>query len=454
MDKILIVDDDLNILKLLCMRLETEGYIVDATPEFEEALKKIEREDFSLALVDLKLKQRTGIELMEAIHNINPEMPIIILTAYGTIKSAVEAMKKGAYTYLTKPFDFQELSLQIKNAIEKAKLSREVKRLREIVKGKYEFTNIVGKSEAMKRLLDLVSRAAQIDSNVYLQGESGTGKGLIAKALHLASKRKDGPFVAINCAAIPETLLESELFGFEKGAFTGAIYSKKGLFVQANNGTLFLDEISEIPLSMQAKLLQALEEKKFYPLGGELPVEVDVRIIAASNKDLKEEVKKGNFRDDLFYRIHVIPIKIPPLRERKEDIPLLANFFLKKNCDKMNKNIKGFSAKALKKMMMYSWPGNVRELENAVECAVAICIQDVIPEDLILPTQRMEEDMLKPLKEAKSEFEKNYLIHLLQVTQGNVSQAAKLAHKYRADFYKLLEKYHIDPKKFRKNFTD
>ena len=450
MDKILVVDDDLNILKVIKMRLEVEGYLVITATKAQEAMKIIKEKEFDLALLDLKLAQENGIELMENIHKINPEIPVIILTAYGTIESAVEAMKKGAYSYLTKPFDYQELLIQIKNGIEKAKLSKEVKRLRGLIKEKYEFENIVGESEQMKKLLELVSRAAETDSNVYIHGESGTGKGIIARALHLASPRRNGPFVAINCAAIPETLLESELFGFEKGAFTGAIYSKKGLFVQANGGTIFLDEISEIPLSMQAKLLQALEDKKFYPLGGEKPIKVDVRIIAASNKDLEQEVKKGNFRSDLFYRIHVIPIKIPPLRERKEDIPLLAKHFLNKFTKKMKREIKGFSLAALKKMMLYSWPGNVRELENTVECAVAMCTQNIITEDLILPTQKIEEKSLKPLKEAKNEFEKRYLIHLMELTEGNVTQAAKLARKYRADFYKLLEKYNINPKDFRK----
>ena len=450
MDKILVVDDDLNILRVLKMRLEAEGYSVTTVAEVHEAIELVKEEEFDLALVDLKLTKKNGIELMEDLHRIQPEMPVIILTAYGTIESAVEAMRKGAYSYLTKPFDPHELLLQIKNGIEKSRLSKEVKRLKDIVKERYEFENIVGESEKMKKVLELVSRAAETDSNVYIQGESGTGKELIAKALHLASSRKDGPFVAINCAAIPETLLESELFGFRKGAFTGAFYSKKGIFAQAHGGTIFLDEISEMSLSMQAKLLRVIEEKEFYPVGSEKPIKVDVRIIAASNKDLEKEVQKGNFRKDLFYRIYVIPIKLPPLRERKEDIPLLAKHFLKKFSQKMKKNIKGFSPGALQKMMLYSWPGNVRELENVVECAVAMTTQDIITEDLILPTEPIKETTLKPLKEAKDEFERKYIIQLMEITQGNVTQAAKLARKYRADLYKLLEKYNINPEDFRK----
>ncbi len=450
MDKILVVDDDLNILRVLKMRLEAEGYLVTTVAEAHEAIEIGKEEDFDLAIVDLKLTKQNGIELMEDLRQINSEMPVIILTAYGTIESAVEAMRKGAYSYLTKPFEHRELLLQIKNGIEKYRLSKEVKRLRGIVRERYKFENIIGESEKMKKVLELVSRAAETDSNVYIQGESGTGKELIAKALHLASTRKNGPFVAINCATIPETLLESELFGFKKGAFTGAFYTKKGLFAQADGGSILLDEISEIPLSMQAKLLRVIEEKEFYPIGSEKTTKVNVRIIAASNKDLEKEVKKGNFRNDLFYRIHVIPFKLPPLRERKEDIPLLADYFLRKFSEKMKKEIKGFSPDALKKMMLYSWPGNVRELENVIECAVAMSTQDIISGDLIFPTQAIKESILKPLKKAKVEFEKRYIIQLMELTQGNVTQAAKLAGKYRADLYKLLEKYNINPENFRK----
>lgn len=450
MDKILVIDDDQNILKVIKMRLEAKGYQVATATQAEKAVKIAKDEVFHLALVDLKLTEKNGIEVMEDLHQINPEMPIIILTAYGTIKSAVEAMKKGAYSYLTKPFDYHELLLQIKNALERSRLSKEVKRLRNIMKERYGFENIIGKSEKMKKVLEQVARAAEADSSVYIEGESGTGKELVAKSLHVASSRKDGPFVVINCAAIPETLLESEVFGYEKGAFTGATRSRKGLFAQAHKGTFFLDEISEMPLFMQAKLLRVLEEKEVYPLGGEKTIRVDARLIAASNKNLEEQVKKGNFREDLFYRIHVIPIKLPPLREIKEDIPLLAKHFLEKFTKKTKKEIKGFSPSTTQKLILYSWPGNVRELENTIECAIAMATQDIITEDLILQTQNLEKESLKPLKEAKEDFEKNYLIQLIELTQGNVSQAAKLAGRYRADFYELLKKYHLNPADFRK----
>ena len=450
MQKILAVDDDLNLLRLLKMRLEAKDYAVTTFTEAEDAMETARDEEFDMALLDLKLTRGNGIELMETLHHIHPEMPVVILTAYGTIESAVEAMKRGAYSYLTKPFNHRELLLQIKNGIEKSRLSKEVKRLREIVKERYEFENIIGESEEMRKVLDLVSHSADTDSNVYIYGESGTGKELIAKALHLASSRKERPFVAINCAAIPEALLEGELFGFRKGAFTGAVRTKKGLFVQAHGGSILLDEISEMPFSMQSKLLRVLEEREFYPLGSEKPVKVDVRIIATSNKDLEKEIEEGNFRRDLFYRIHVIPIKLPPLREKRGDIPLLAEHFLRKLSGKAGKYIGGFSPTALQKMMLYSWPGNVRELQNVIECAVAMCMKDVISEDLLLPTGEMKENDLKPLKEAKSDFEQRYIIELMELTQGNVTHAAKLAKKYRADLYKLLEKYNLKPKDFKR----
>jgi len=338
MNKILVVDDDQNILNVIKLRLEANNYRVATTLQAEAAVKIAKNKIFDLALVDFKLASKNGIELMEELHQIDPEMPIIILTAYGTIKNAVQAMKKGAYNYLTKPFDDQELLLQIKNGLEKRSLSKEVKRLRDMVKEKHGLENVVGKSKKMKKIMEQVTQAAKTDSNIYVYGESGTGKELIAKNLHIASSRKNFPFLTINCAAIPETLLESELFGYEKGAFTGATRSKKGFFVLAHKGTLFLDEISEMSSAMQAKLLRVLETKEFHPLGSEKAVKVDARIIVASNKNLEEEVEKGTFRKDLFYRIYVIPIKLPPLREKKEDILLLAKFFLQKCTKKMKKD--------------------------------------------------------------------------------------------------------------------
>ena len=450
MEKILVVDDDLNILKVLRMRLESGGYAVVTASETQEAKERILEGGFDIALLDLKLSEANGIDLMKNLREIDPDLPVIILTAYGTIESAVEAMKEGAYSYVTKPFDYRDLLVQIHNGIEKSRLSREVKRLQGMIRADLEGQNIIGQSEAMKVVSDVVALAAGTDSNVFISGESGTGKGMIAKALHQLSDRKDHPFVAINCAAIPANLLESELFGFEKGAFTGAVASKKGLFVQADGGTLFMDEISEIPLVMQGKLLKALEEKEFYPLGTHKKAKVDVRIVSASNKDIEKEVETGNFRSDLFYRIHVIPIRMPPLRERKEDIPILASYFLAKVAEKLKKPVKTLSPAAMQKLMIHPWPGNVRELENIIECAIVMSAEDVISEELIiLSSQEMSNHLFKPFRESKQDFEKNYLIQLMKISRGNVSQASKLAGKYRADLYELLNKYHINPLDFR-----
>ena len=448
-EKILVVDDDRNILQVIRMRLVSGGYYVKAATGVEEALKLVKKEPFDLALIDLKLNGQDGIQLMESIHHINPHIPVIILTAHGTIKSAVHAMKKRAYSYLTKPFDGHELLLQINNCLEKSRLSKEVKRLRGLVKQKYGFDNIIGNSDKIKRVLAQVVQAAATDSNVYIEGESGTGKELIAKSLHVASNRKDGPFIAVNCSAIPENLMESELFGYEKGAFTGADRSKKGIFVQADSGTFFLDEISEMRSSMQVKMLRALEEKEFYPVGGRQTVKVDCRIIAASNKNLEQEIEKGTFREDLFYRIHVIPIKLPTLSERKEDIPILSRHFLQKISMEMGKEIEGFSTDAMQQLISYPWPGNIRELENTIECAVAMTKRNIISEDLILQTHNINSESLKPFKYAKENFEKNYLIQLFELTRGNVSQAAKLAGKYRADIYELVKKYNLKLTDFR-----
>ena len=297
---------------------------------------------------------------MEDLHQLNPEMPVIILTAYGTIESAVEAIRKGAYSYLTKPFNYDELLLQTKNCLEKTQLTKEIKSLKKMVKSRYGFDDIIGRSNKMEKVLEQVAKAADSDSTICVEGESGTGKELIAKTLHLASARADRQFVAINCAAIPETLMESELFGYRKGAFTDAPHNKQGLFLQAQGGTFFLDEISEMPLSMQAKLLRVMQEKEFVPVGGRKTIKMDVRFIATSNKNLKEEVTKGNFREDLFYRINVIVIQLPPLRERKGDVPVLSHYFLDKLSKDANKKITGFSSTALQKLMLHSWPGNVR----------------------------------------------------------------------------------------------
>lgn len=450
--KILVVDDDHNLLELARMRLESASYDVSTALTEEQAVEAVKAAPVDLSIVDLQLDRQDGISLMQELHAINPEMPVIILTAYGTIESAVEAMKKGAYSYLTKPFESRELLFQLEKALENRRLNSEIRRLRGLLEERYGFNNIVAKSEKMRNVLELVSRSAKTDSTIYLTGESGTGKELIAKAVHLSSERRDQVFVAINCAALPEALLESELFGHERGAFTGAVRKSPGLFTQADEGTFFLDEIGDMPLSIQAKLLRVLEEKKFYPVGGEKPVAVNVRLIVATNKDLESEVKKGNFREDLFYRIHVIPISLPALRDRRDDIPPLVEHFVEKFNEKTKKEIKGLAPKAMQRLMLYDWPGNVRELEHVIEYAVAMTQTDVITEDLILlRTKLSAEEPWRPLKAAKGAFEKNYLIRLLELSGGNVSQAARLAGKYRADFYDLIKKHGLNVEDFKKS---
>ncbi len=463
---LLVVDDDQNLVELIGLKLKGEGYQVTTAATGNDAVQAAKASIFDLCVVDLRLADQDGISLMRELHSINPEMRVIILTGYGTVESAVQAMQEGAYSYLSKPFNTQELLLQISRALENRRLNSEIQRLKGLLEQAYDFPNIVAKSAKMRSILDMVSRIADTESTIYLQGESGTGKEIIAKAIYLASSRRDKPFVAVNCAALPEPLLESELFGHEKGSFTGADKSTRGLLSQANNGTFFLDEIGDMPLSIQAKLLRALQDKQFYPVGSEKPVAVNVRIIVATNKNLEEEVAKGNFRMDLFYRLHVIPIHLPPLRERKEDIPLLADRFLKQISQQMKKSIRGITPEAMRKLMLYDWPGNVRELENTLEYAVAMTRHDMLTEDTILHTKaaatnNRPDDLatlvngstgpVKSYKSAKYEFEKGYLVHLLKLCGGKASEAAKLAGKSRTDFYELLRKHEIKIDDFRRN---
>ena len=464
--KLLVVDDDQNLLELVKSKLCAANFQVSVAFDGEEALKLAKASAFDLAIVDLRLADQDGMTIMEHLHALDPAMPVIILTGHASVEGAVEAMTRGAYTYLTKPFDLHELVLQVNRALESFKLANENQRLKGLLKEKYDFDNIIAKSDKMQRVLESVAHIAKTDSTVYIHGESGTGKEVIAKALHLQSARKDGPFVAINCAAIPENLLESELFGHEKGAFTGAVRSTKGLFTQANGGTLFLDEIGDMPLSVQVKLLRALEERQFYPVGSEKPVQVDVRIVVATKRDLIEEVRQERFREDLFYRIHVIPIVLPPLRDRREDIPYLVDHLLKKISQQLKKDVTSLTPRAMEKLMQHDWPGNVRELENTLEFAITMTQQNVVTDDLILqvksataPVSNGHEvstqflptrDTQKSLKEARTEFEKDYLIRVLELCGGKAARAAEIAGKYRADFYDLLKKHEIKLADYKK----
>lgn len=451
-EKVLVVDDDRGLLTLMKARLEAAGYGVALSGSGEDALAVAQEQIFSAAIVDLKMEGMDGIALLEQLLKTQPYLPVIILTAHGTIARAVEATKKGAYDFLTKPFESKDVLFRLEKAIEVRRLKVEVDRLRTLVGERYHFDNIIGSSEKMQQVLCRVAQVAPTDSTVCLYGESGTGKELIAKAVHMGSLRSEGPFVPINCGAIPEGLLESELFGHIKGAFTGAIRTKKGLLEQADGGTLFLDEISELSPALQVKLLRVFQEYEFYPVGGLKPIKVDIRVVTATNQDLGKAIREGKFREDLYYRIHVIPIHLPPLREHPEDIPLLAHHFLRNFNKEMNKSLQGFSAAAIQRLMLHRWPGNVRELANVVERAVALARNgEITCDQLLLGTEEFQgsrRDIL-PLNEAREEFERAYLFQVLTATGGNVSRAASLTGRYRPEFYKMLRKYDLDPEAFR-----
>jgi Response regulator containing CheY-like receiver, AAA-type ATPase, and DNA-binding domains len=444
-ERILVVDDDEGLLHLLKMRLSAMGFLVTPCTGGQDALMAARQEMFDIAITDLRLRAEDGLALTEELLRIQPGLPVIILTAHGSIPNAVEAMQRGAFGYLTKPFDDRDLKATLDKALIQQRLTREIQRLKSLVKELYGLENIIARSPAMQRLFQQIAQIADSDATILLTGETGTGKEVLARVLHANSRRAKGPFVALNCAAISETLFESELFGHIRGAFTSAVAAKMGLFQSANGGTIFLDEIAEMPLPMQVKLLRAVQEREVREVGAHYPTKIDVRIITATNKDLNEAVKAGTFRHDLYYRVSVVPLAIPPLRERKDDIPLLAQHFLKQSAKRSNKDVRGFTPAAMHRLMAYPWPGNVRELENAVEKAVVMSRQDMLTPDL-LPTIGLSSDMaLKPLTEAKEEFERSYLRSVLQMTGGNISRAAQFAGRYRADFYKMLKKYGLHP---------
>ena len=457
--KILVVDDEPNIRELIKMRLVSLGYEVIEAAGGAEARAAAAQVVLDLAIIDLKLAAgEDGLQVMEQLFLINPQVPVIILTAHGSIENAVDAIKKGAYSYLTKPYKPEELAVQVKNALEKQRLTKEVTLLKGILQERFAVKNIVGQSPQMKEILSQVERAAQTDATIVLYGESGTGKELIAQIIHLQSRRSRGPFVAINCGAIPEGLLENELFGHTRGAYTDAREAKMGLFTQADKGTLLLDEIGDTSPALQVKLLRVLQEKEFKPLGGERSVKVDVRVIVASNKNLQEAVARGTFREDLFYRIQVVPIYLPPLRERKEDIPPLVEHFIKHYSKELGKEIKGITPAAMQRLMLYSWPGNIRELKNVLERAIILTSHNLIDEQDLLhmthsahghePLAR-DKTLYPSFKTAREEFEKGYLIQVLTQVKGNVVQAAKLAQRYRGDVYRLMKKYGLKAEDFK-----
>lgn len=443
-EKVLVVDDDREMCSLLQEILTSEEFSVTAIQDSLEAAKRIAREDFDLLITDLKMKGLKGLDLMEESKKIAPLMPVIIITAFGTVESAIQAMKRGAYDYITKPFQTDELLLTVKKALENRFLKKEVTRLKREVESRYHFHQLIGKSPAMQRIYDLVEKISDTSSNVLVTGESGTGKELVAKAIHYNGVRKEGPFIAVNCAAIPETLLESELFGYKKGAFTDAKTDKKGLISEAHTGALFLDEVTEMALTLQAKLLRVIEERTVRPLGDTQSHSVDIRVISTSNRDIQSLIQQGRFREDLYYRLKVIDIELPPLRERREDIPLLVQHFIHKFNAEMNKRTSGVSEPALRVVMNHSWPGNVRELENVIQRAVTLSQQEtILPEDL--PSSMLEpreENLIeKSLKEnlTLDQLEKEYIRRTLIQTGGNKSRAAEILGLDRKTLYRKIQ---------------
>ena len=404
MNTILVVDDEPNYLIVISELLKEENYEVVTAPSGEDGLKVVEETDLDLVLTDMRMPGMGGLEFLKATKKHNKDLPVIMITAFGEVEKAVVAMKAGAYNYLSKPFNNEELLMNIRKAIEHYSLLRENVRLRGEAKVRYGFASIVGKNARMQEIYQLIEKVAPTTASVLITGESGTGKELVARAIHINSPREKAPFISVNCAALPETLLESELFGHERGAFTGATALRKGRFELADSGTLFLDEIGDIPLSLQAKLLRVLQERNFERVGGVKPISVDVRIITATNRDLKDEVDKGNFREDLYYRFNVLHIHLPPLRERADDIPMLAEHFIKKFAKLLNKPDLRISGDALRYLTGLPWEGNVRELENTIERAGILCSGDVIQTEDVHPGVAGEEEV--PNWSPNGEFEK------------------------------------------------
>ncbi|HEY5649573.1 MAG TPA: sigma-54 dependent transcriptional regulator [Nitrospiria bacterium] len=443
MGNIIVVDDDPEMCGLLKDILSGEGHMVTAVTNGKDALDNLS-EEVDLVVTDLRLQEMKGLELMNQVKGRFPDVSVIIITAFGTIESAIEAMKMGAYDYIPKPFKMDELTLGVQKALRENSLRREVLRLRKEVGKEYQFDNLIGKSKSMQTIFDLIRRIAGTSTNILVTGESGTGKEVVAKAIHYNSSRRDRPFIPVNCAAIPDTLLESELFGHVKGAFTDAKTNKTGLMEEASGGTLFLDEISELPIGLQAKFLRAIQDKEVRRVGANSHTKVDVRIIAASNLDLLEEVKAHRFRDDLFYRLNVIQVQIPPLRERRDDIIPLVSFFLKKFRAETKKDVSGFSESALSLMMNYAWPGNIRELENSVERAIILCRgEQILPEDLPPVILGDREDYVSLETGIENQFtlgelEDHYIRRVLAQNRGNKFKTAQVLGIDRKTLYRKL----------------
>jgi len=448
--KILTVDDDPDILKLMGMRLQAAGYQVITATNAEEALSQIAISRPSLVITDLRMPGMDGLALFDAIHQSDPALPVIMVTAHGSIPEAVDATQRGVFGFLTKPFDSKSLLQQVEAALRIG--TGDLQPHDQDADNEWR-KSIVTRSPQMENLLGQAKLMAVSDASVFIQGESGTGKELLARAIHQASPRRDKPFIAINCGAIPEALLESELFGHSKGAFTGALRDHKGLFQTADGGTLFLDEIGDMPLPLQVKLLRALQERAIRPVGSNTSINIDVRVISATHRNLAEEMKAGRFREDLYYRINVVGLEIPPLAARREDISLLANNFLNELATKYRKKLNGFAPEALELLITAPWPGNVRQLQNIVEQTVVLCTTPLIPATLVQKALQENIGGIVPFEVARKNFERDYLIKLLKATNGGVTQAARLAQRNRTEFYKLLQRHQLTPALFKNDNT-
>jgi DNA-binding NtrC family response regulator len=438
---ILIVDDEASVRDSLYQWFKADGYRVDTADEATSALRKLQENPWDIILLDIKMPGMDGIELQHRIKQIDQNIVTIIITAYAAVDTAIQALKDGAFDYVTKPIDPDDLSRLIRNAAEKRRLVTENLQLRHQIAELLPPDEVVGESPAMKKVMEMVNTVAKTDSTVMILGESGTGKELIARAIHSRSSRRYFPIITINCGAYPEGLLESELFGHEKGSFTGAMYRRMGKLEMADKGTLFLDEIGNISEKMQMDLLRVIETKKFTRLGGDKTIDVDFRVICATNKDLEKAIKEGSFREDLYYRLNVFSIVLPPLRERRTDIPLIAKYFLTKYAQSMNKNVTDFSPQALEMISGYDWPGNIREVRNVVERAMVVAKGNQIQvEDLSFP---FPSPSLPLVGESLEEVEKNQIEKILNQTKGNIAQAAEILKISRLTIYNKIEKYHL-----------
>jgi len=448
---ILVVDDDPSHRTMLKTLLSGWGYAVSESDDGSDAVQKVHEQPFDLVLMDIRMIRMSGLDALPEIKGFNPAIPVIIMTAYSSVETAVEALKAGAYDYLTKPLDFDELRITMERAMDHTQLKEENRRLRETLGNRFDRRSIIGRSQAMEKLLETVAQVAPTEATVLLTGETGTGKEMIAGAVHYNSSRRDSPFVKINCAAITESLLESELFGHEKGAFTGAYRRKEGKFFLAHKGSIFLDEISEMSPAMQVKLLRVLQERELTRVGGEEVVRVDVRVIAATNKDLLAAIGTGRFREDLFYRLNVVTLTLPPLRQRKEDIPLLAQHFLKIFAEKNHKKFKGLTPQAMDRLLRHEWPGNVRELMNAVERGVVMGQSQYLDtKDLTLIPEGSSAEKKFPVTEAVAadlpleEVEKATILKALETSGGNKSETARKLGITRKTLLAKLRKYGVE----------